>query len=98
MELPLKVSICQLPDGLSLEHPAWSDLLRTIETDRPDIVVLNEMPFGPWIAGQDTFDPNLGNAAVEVHERAIPALQRLPAAVLSSRPVLGPRKLSNEAF
>ena len=98
MERPLKLSICQLPDGLSQEHPAWGDLLRSIEIDRPEIVVLNEMPFGPWIANRDTFDPNLAKAAVEAHERAIPALQRLPAAVLSSRPVPGPRKLSNEAF
>jgi N-carbamoylputrescine amidase len=98
MELPLKLSICQLPDDLSLEHPAWDDLLRRIDINRPDIAVLNEMPFGPWIANRDTFDPNQAKAAVEVHERSIPALKQLPAAVLSSRPVPGPRKLSNEAF
>lgn len=94
----MKLSVCQLPDGLSLEHPEWAELLRRIENDCPDIAVLNEMPFGAWVADRDTFDSNLAKAAVDMHEKAIPALERLPAAVLSSRPVPGPAKLSNEAF
>jgi len=94
----LKLSVCQLPDGLSVEHPAWAELLRRIENDRPDITVLNEMPFGPWVASRDTFDPDLAKASVQVHECAIPHLHRMPTAVLSSRPVPGPHKLSNEAF
>jgi N-carbamoylputrescine amidase len=40
----------------------------------------------------------VARAAVDLHEQAIPALQRLPAAALSSRPIPGPGKLSNEAF
>ena len=94
----MKLSVCQLPDGLTLDSAAWSDLLNRVEKERPDVAVLNEMPFGAWIAAGNTFDLNLAKAAVEAHERAIPELQRLPAAVLSSRPVPGPGKLSNEAF
>lgn len=94
----MKLSVCQLPDGLSLDHPAWADLLRRIEIDRPDIAVLNEMPFGPWIANRDTFDLALAKATVVEHERALPALQNMSTPVLSSRPVPGPQKLSNEAF
>jgi len=94
----LKLSACQLPDGLSLDHPAWADLLRRIELDRPDIVVLNEMPFGQWIANGDIFDPALAKVSVEQHERALPALLNMATPVLSSRPVPGPNKLSNEAF
>jgi N-carbamoylputrescine amidase len=98
MELLLKLSVCQLPDGLSIDHPAWADVLRRIENDRPDITVLNEMPFGSWIARQDTFEPALASASVQDHERAIPVLHGMSTAVLSSRPVPGPHKLSNEAF
>ena len=94
----MKLSACQLPDGLSLEHPAWADLLRRIENDRPDLAVLNEMPFGPWIASRDAFDPGLANASVQDHERALPVLLKMSTPVLSSRPVPGPKKLSNEAF
>jgi N-carbamoylputrescine amidase len=94
----LKLSVCQLPDGLSLDHPAWDDLLQRIQNDRPDLAVLNEMPFGPWIAGRDTFDLGMANASVRDHERALPVLLKLSTPVLSSRPVPGPQKLSNEAF
>lgn len=94
----MKLSVCQLPDGLTLHHPAWADLLRRIEIDRPDIAVLNEMPFGPWIANGESFDPALAKASVQDHERALPALLNLSTPVLSSRPVPGLQKLSNEAF
>ena len=94
----MKLSVCQLPDGLSIDHPAWADLLRRIENDRPDIAVLNEMPFGSWLASRDTFDPGLATASVRDHERAIANLHEISAAVLSSRPVPGTHKLSNEAF
>ena len=94
----LRLSVCQLPDNLSLDHPAWADLLRRIELDPPDMAVLNEMPFGPWIANGDTFDPALAKASVEEHERALPVLLNMSMPVLSSRPIPGPQKLSNEAF
>ena len=94
----MKLSVCQLPDGLSLDHPAWADLLRRIENDRPDIAVLNEMPFGSWLASRDTFDPAMATASVRDHERAIANLHEISTAILSSRPVPGTHKLSNEAF
>src|SRR5579864_85307 len=56
------------------------------------------MPFGPWLANHDTFDPALATATVRDRERALANLHRIPAAVLSSRPVPGPHKLFNEAF
>jgi len=56
------------------------------------------MPFGSWLANHDAFEPALATATVREHERALANLHRIPAAVLSSRPVPGPHKLSNEAF
>ena len=94
----MNLSVCQLPDGLSPDHPAWADLLRRIEIDRPDLAVLNEMPFGPWVANRETFDPAQAKATVQDHERALPALLNMATPVLSSRPIPGPQKLSNEAF
>ena len=94
----MKLSICQLPDGLTPDHSAWADVLGRIENDRPDLAVLNEMPFGPWVASHATFDGDLAKATVQDHESALPLLHEIPAAVLSSRPVPGLHKLSNEAF
>lgn len=94
----MKLAVCELPDNLSLQHLAWHDLLARIEQDQPDLAILNEMPFGHWLAGEDVFDPVLAAASVNVHSCALSALGNLPCAVLSSRPVAGPHKLSNEAF
>lgn len=94
----MKLSICQLPNELSPDHPAWFDLLARIEQLQPDLAVLNEMPFGGWLASKTTLQSDLASASVYAHERALAALHEMPTAVLSSRPVPGPHKLSNEAF
>ena len=94
----MKISVCQLPDNLSPEHPAWLDLVRRIECDRPAIAVLNEMPLGPWMASEATFENDSAAASVAAHESALQALQKLSAAVIGSRPIRGKHKLANEAF
>ena len=94
----VKVSVCELPDNLSLRHPAWRDILRRIESDRPDIALLNEMPLGPWIASEATFSNDLATATIAAHESGLLALRKVPTAVICSRPVQGRYKLANEAF
>ncbi|QBB71194.1 carbon-nitrogen hydrolase family protein [Pseudolysobacter antarcticus] len=94
----MKFSICQLPNGLSPNHPAWFDLLSRIEQQRPDVAVLNEMPFGGWLAKKNKLESDLASASVYAHECALSALHELPSAVIGSRPICGPQKLSNEAF
>jgi N-carbamoylputrescine amidase len=94
----MKVSVCQLPDELSTSDSPWRRLVRRIERDRPDIVLLNEMPFGPWIARGHTFDASVAAASVYLHETALSALSELPVAIVGSRPVEARGKLANEAF
>jgi N-carbamoylputrescine amidase len=94
----MKLSICQLPNGLSLDQPAWSDLVSWIGQQQPDLAILNEMPFGDWMANKITFDPALATESMAAHECALPVLQKMTTAVISSRPVQGEQKLSNEAF
>jgi len=94
----VRVSVCQLPDDLSLGHPAWADFVRRIERERADLAVLNEMPFGAWLAGAATFDERLATGAIDAHEHALQALRHLPIATIGSRPVRAARKLANEAF
>jgi predicted amidohydrolase len=62
------------------------------------MALLNEMPFGPWLASEATFNADSAAASVTSHESALPALEELPAAVISSRPIWSKRKLANEAF
>ena len=43
------------PEGLSPEGATWSELERSIAAAHPDILVTNELPFGPWIDEGQTF-------------------------------------------
>lgn len=95
---PLKVSVCQLPNNLTPSHPAWCDLARHIESERPDFALLNEMPIGPWIASEATFEEGSAAASIAAHDSALQALRALPTAVISSRPIRGKDRLANEAF
>jgi N-carbamoylputrescine amidase len=94
----VKFSVCQLPDDLCTTDLDWKRLERRIIRDRSDIMLLNEMPFGPWLARESTFDDSLATASIHAHESALTALSDLSAAVISSRPVRSATRLSNEAF
>jgi predicted amidohydrolase len=94
----MRISVCQLPNGLLPNDPAWSDFVGRLEHERPELAVLNEMPFGAWVANEARFDPKLAATSVHAHEAALPALRQLPSAVLASRPIRGKMKLANEAF
>jgi N-carbamoylputrescine amidase len=94
----MKISVCQLPDELSSSDLAWKRFARRVDSDRPDIALLNEMPFGPWVSRENQFDESVAAATVQAHEAAMMALGELPAAIISSRPVRYTGKLANEAF
>lgn len=94
----MKLSVCQLPTGLTLDDPAWTDFVSRVDQARVDLAVLNEMPFGRWIANERKYESELATASVKAHDAALAALRQLPVAVLSSRPIRGRSKLCNEAF
>lgn len=94
----LNVCVCQLPDGLLPDSPAWRNLVRHVDAERPHLLLLNELPFGPWLAREDSFNAESAAASLALHETALRAIERVPAAVIGSRPIRGADKLANEAF
>ena len=94
----MNVAICQLPDELSPDSLAWARFVRRVERGRADLIVMNEMPFGPWISREAAFDLTLAAVSIDAHQAAIPALCKLPSAVICSRPIRNQNKLANEAF
>lgn len=94
----LNVGVCQLPDGLLPDHPAWRDFARRVEAEQPHILLLNELPFGTWLPREDSFSDEPAAASLAVHEAALRAIERLPSAVIGSRPIRAAGKLANEAF
>ncbi len=99
MVTTLRIAFVEWPEGLSADSPEWSQLKDSIAAARPDILVTNELPFGPWIAKKDVFSEDEARLSLRAHEQGLDALIDLDLpAVISSRPVWNGRRLANEAF
>ena len=94
-----RVAFVEWPEGLLPDSAQWDDLKDSVIAARPDILVANELPFGPWIAEGKFFSEELANLSIRCHEEGLAKLSdlNLPA-VISSRPVWNGTRLANEAF
>jgi N-carbamoylputrescine amidase len=77
-------------DRGSLEDQ-WQMLTARADHERPELIVLPEMPFAPWLAASQAVDPAAWDEAVATHDRWIGRLFELGAeTVVTTRPVIGP--------
>lgn len=87
------------PVDLMPEGATWEGMAERIEELAPDLLVTNEMPFGPWLAASPVYDAERAAESVRIHEAGLAALAALQLpAIVSSRPVLAGGRLANEAF
>jgi len=95
----LKVGVCECPAELVAGSSDWNGLSRLVSREAPDLFLLNEMPFGPWLAATAAFDETKWRGSCKLHEAGLRRLGDLGAGVVAgSRPrELGGRRL-NEAF
>ena len=95
----MRIAVVEWPDELEPDSTAWKAIIQGVDGSRPDILITNEMPFGPWVASAAAFDPEVAAQTIAIHEAGLVALSTLSAkAVISSRPVWAGNKLSNEAI
>jgi N-carbamoylputrescine amidase len=99
MVTPLKIAFVEWPDALSTVGAQWNELRDSVSAARPDILVTNELPFGPWLAEGATFSDDAAHLSLRAHDSGLQGLidLHLPA-VISSRPVWNGKRLANEAF
>jgi N-carbamoylputrescine amidase len=99
MVTSLRVAFVEWPEALSVDDGQWGQLKDSIMAVRPDILVTNELPFGPWIAEAAVFSADGAHHSIRAHEKGIEGLIDLDLpAVISSRPVWNGKRLANEAF
>jgi N-carbamoylputrescine amidase len=99
MVTPLKIAFVEWPEDLSTEAPQWVEAKDLVTAARPDILVTNELPFGPWLAEGAVFSEDAAHGSVRAHEKGLEGLIALGLqAVISSRPVWNGKRLANEAF
>jgi N-carbamoylputrescine amidase len=95
----LRIAFVEWPESFTPTDPQWQELKNSVIAARPDILVTNELPYGPWIAEGAVFSEVEADLSVRAHEQGIEALidLQLPA-IISSRPVWNGNRLANEAL
>jgi N-carbamoylputrescine amidase len=99
MVTPLRIAFVEWPEALSTDDAQWSELKNSIAAARPDILVTNELPFGPWLAEGAAFAEDEAHLSIHAHVTGFEGMMdlNLPA-IISSRPVWKGKRLANEAF
>ena len=95
----MKVGVCEMPPELAVGSSAWDALCRSLDSEKPDLFVLNEMPFGEWIAAAPEFDVEVWNRACDAHAEGVRRFEELGCPVVASSRAreLDGRRV-NEAF
>ncbi|GGM05687.1 MULTISPECIES: carbon-nitrogen hydrolase family protein [Micromonospora] len=94
----MRVTVCELADAPA-DAPQWSELGERLRDEETDLLLLPEMPFSPWLAGEPAFALDRWRAAVAAHDAGVWRLSDLGVpAVVSSRPVERGGRRYNEAF
>jgi N-carbamoylputrescine amidase len=87
----MRITVCQLDNRSTVRDEVRSLLAAHVESARPDLLVLPEMPFSDWLAnsrpGSDAADQ--WAAAVAEQQRVLTEVERWSAgAILGTRPIL----------
>lgn len=95
----LGIGFVEWPDGLTADDARWEAIEAEVARSQPDVLVTNELPFGPWIAEGAAFTDAAADASIAAHEAGLDRLARLNVTtVISSRPVREGCRLVNEAI
>ena len=95
----MKVTVCELPAEMGELSDAWDRLVAHARTEKPDVVLLPEMPFFRWLPAAKEVDPDQWREAVATHDAWTKRFADLGATtVLGSRPTLVRGRRLNEAF
>lgn len=85
--------------SLDAEGETWRDTVDAVVKESPDLLLMNEMPFGRWIAHQRQPDPVVLRESHRAHEAGNAGLAELGVpTVLSTRPCLVGGRSVNQAF
>ena len=97
--MSLRIAFVEWPEGLTVDDERWPSLADAVTAARPDILLTNELPFGPWMADGPTFSEVDAEHSIRAHKRGQDALSELDIpAVISTHPVWKGKRLANEAF
>jgi predicted amidohydrolase len=95
----MRISVCEAAPEMAAGSEAWRQLAGSVRSQRADVFLLNEMPFGPWISAAAKPDEAALLASCDAHDAGLGSLADLgAAAVLGTRPAVYEGRSVNEAF
>jgi predicted amidohydrolase len=95
----MNVTICELSDDEDMFLADWNELKHHVSQEKPDLVLLPELPFSRWIAQEKMVSTASRDLCVAKHEEWMVEIGRLQTQrVVYSKPVLRDGKLFNTAF
>lgn len=94
----MRVGLVEWPDGLQAHDGDWAAIAKAVSEAGLDVLITNELPFGKWIAARPTFDRDVAQRSIDLHDQGLAALAELPVStIVTSRPVWAGKRLANEA-
>lgn len=95
----MRLTVCQLSDDRAAFEGDWQKLRAHVAAEKPDLVLLPELPFATWFGIENTFEPTIWRDVMARHEAGDARLRELEApCVISTRSVERAGKRLNEAF
>lgn len=97
MSKRVRVAVCESASELIGGGETWTTLCRRVREHSPDLFLLNELPFGPWISSGAAFCQAAWDASLELHAAGVQLLADLGAAIVATtRPRVEAKRRVNE--
>ncbi len=95
----MRLTICELPSDWPTAERDWQAFKAELEAQASEWVILPEMAFDKWLAGERKVDPDRWRKAAETHDYWIRRLPELPVSgVIGTLPVIDRGRFFNEGF
>jgi N-carbamoylputrescine amidase len=95
----MRVMVCELDADGGMLDAGWARVVGHAHRYGPELAVLPELPFAPWLPATDEVDPAAWADAVAAHDRWLERLPELGATVVvASRPTVVDGHRFNEGF
>jgi N-carbamoylputrescine amidase len=73
----LRVGFVEWPEGLEPYGSEWRNVTNRLADAQLEMLITNELPFGPWIADRKPFDRETAQASIDAHAAGFDALAGL---------------------
>jgi N-carbamoylputrescine amidase len=95
----IRVAVCENPPELVPGSDAWTSFCRRVKEHSPALLLMNELPFGAWIASGPSFVQAAWDTSTDIHNAGLSLLEDLGVNVVAlTRPNLEAGRRVNQGI